>query len=136
MNSLATAGIRLVESEGAAGSASSESGGLWLPGIGLGWQAGAASLVVVLALVALRRGLRRSGLEEERAFAAMCRRLKLGAKHAALVRRLAAGIGAAPVALLISETAFERAVRTAGRVVESAGARRTALEVRARVFAG
>ena len=133
-------GIRLVETEGAVSGAPAPRPGAswegWSAPAGWGWQIGVVLVVVVLAAVALRRGLRRSGLEEERAFAGMCRRMKLGQRHAALVRRLAAGIGAAPVALLISESAFERAVRGAGRALDSAGARRTAIEVRSRVFTG
>jgi hypothetical protein len=127
--------IRLVETEGAAPAVREASAGAGVV-IGWGWQLGLVVALVIVAAVVMRRGLRRSGREEERAFAAMCRRMKLGQRHATLVRRLAAGIGAAPVALLISESAFERAVRVAGRVVESTAARRTAIEVRARVFAG
>jgi len=132
-------GIRLVESESATTTALSSAPETRVSGVapaGLGWQFGGVVVVVLLAVLMLRRGMRRSGREEEVAFAGMCRRLKLGQRHAALVRRLAAGMGAAPVALLISESAFERAVRGAGKALESAAARRTAIEVRARVFAG
>lgn len=136
MNVLGQA-IRLVETEGAA-APREITAGLRGAGMSVGWewQLVAVLAMVTAAAVLMRRGLRRSGREEERAFAGMCRRLKLGPRQAALVRRLAAGIGAAPVALLISESAFERALRGAGAALESAAARRTVLEVRARVFAG
>lgn len=132
-------GIRLVESESATTTALSSAPETRVSGVapaGLGWQIGGVAVVVLLAVLMLRRGMRRSGREEEVAFAGMCRRMKLGQRHAALVRRLAAGMGTAPVALLISESAFERAVRGAGKLLDSAAARRTAIEVRARIIAG
>lgn len=135
MNVLAVNGIRLVETQGTAPAAARSATGDGLT-LAWAWQTGVLLLIVLAAAMLMRRGLRRSGREEERAFAVMCRRMRLSQRHAAMVRRLAAGIGAAPVALLVSESAFERAVRGAGRVVESATARRTALEVRARVFTG
>ena len=71
--------------------------------------------------------------EAERAFLQMSWRLRLGRRERAVVRRLAAGIGAAPVALLVSETAFRRAMGVIG--AEETVVRRAVNRIEGRVFA-
>lgn len=106
------------------------SGGWWWASIVVALVIGASVLV---SLLAWRGSLR--GPPCERAFRSLARALRVPRGSEDMIRMLATGIGAEPVALLISESAYSRAVRTAcdaGGLNDAEKA--AALRVSARVF--
>lgn len=63
----------------------------------------------LLVWAAITHRAAREANPSEYAFRALARRMRLSARHAALVRRLAAGVQCAPVAILVSDHAFRAA---------------------------
>lgn len=124
--------VRIVTEESAV--ASGPSLGAVLPWVMMGLG---AALMAGVAVHSLWRWYARLD-DAERAFLWMSLRLRLGRRERGAVRALARGIDAAPVALLVSESAFRRSVEASERdEAAAAGAwRRWIGRVDERVFGG
>ena len=110
-----------------------------------GWWLTIAGCVVVLAISVTLSWLawrdRTRGTAQDSAFRAMVRKLTSGREDEQLLRRLAGLIEAPPVALVVSESAFVRAIEAAeahpdraSRLSESE--KRRVLTLRAGLFGG
>lgn len=124
--------VRLFEVEPSGSMVPGWVGGWWIAGVAAGL---AACLWVSMAAW---RGRWRAPADE-RAFTLLSRSLGLRAPSRRVVERLARPLGAQPVALLVSEAAFEKALELAeggerGRLSQSD--RALAMLVRAKVFGG